>query len=326
MPSLLESRDYYKPFLYPQMFSFYQKQQELHWSPDEVPMAEDIKDWNRKLTVNEKNLLTQLLRFFTQADADVAQGYVERYLPRFPHPEVRMMLLSFASMEAVHQHAYSLLIDTLGIPESEYKAFQSYAEMRSKHEFMFERPVTKNISDLLVDIATFSAFGEGLQLFSSFAVLLSFQRRGLLKGASTITEWSLRDESLHVEGMLSLFHTLVKEHSRVWSDETKKRIYSTCRSMVDLEDAFIDLMFGMGDITGITAHETKIYIRYIADRRLLQLGLKPNYSVKVNPFPWLDEIMNLPTHTNFFESRATEYGKGGVEGWDTAFDFLVRSA
>jgi ribonucleoside-diphosphate reductase beta chain len=321
---LLEGRDYYKPFEYPAMFSFYQKQQKMHWSPEEIPMAEDIKDWNRRLTEVERGLLTQLFRFFTQADSDIAQGYVERYLPRFPHPEVRMMLLSFASMEAVHQHAYSLLIDTLGIPESEYKAFQAYKEMREKHEFMFEHPITKNITDLIVDIATFSAFGEGLQLFSSFAVLLSFQRRGLLKGASTVTEWSIRDESLHVEGMISLFHVLVNEHRRAWNDETKRRIYDTCRKMVDLEDAFIDLMFGMGDIEGINKESTKSYIRYIADRRLLQLGLKPNYGVKENPFSWLDEIMNLPVHTNFFEARSTEYGKGGVQGWDTAFNFLNK--
>lgn len=318
MTGLLESRDYYKPFSYPWANTAYRMAQSMHWLPHEAPMAEDINDWRRKLTENEKSLLTQLFRFFTQADVDVARGYVEKYLPRFPHPELRMMLLTFGAMEANHIDAYSTLIDTLGIPESEYRAFQQYKAMREKHEYMFES-AGKGIADLAVDIAVFSAFGEGMQLFSSFAILLSFQRRGLMKGMSTIVEWSLRDESLHVESMVRLFHELVKEHPRVWNDDTKKRIYETCREMVKLEDAFIDQAFSIGPVDGITPEEAKKYIRYIADRRLLQLGMKPNYKVKDNPLPWLDWITNAPTHTNFFESRSTEYGKGAIEGWDAAF-------
>lgn len=287
-------------------------------------MAEDINDWNNKLNTNEKSLLTQLFRFFTQADLDIAKGYFEKYAPRFPHPEIRMMIGAFIDMEANHIDAYSTLIDTLGIPESEYRAFQQYKAMRDKHEFMFERNTGKGISDLAVDIAVFSAFGEGMQLFSSFAILLSFQKRGLLKGMTTLVEWSLRDESHHVESMIQLFHTLIKEHPRVWNDETKKRIYDTCREMVELEDAFIDQAFSIGPVAGITPEETKKYIRYIADRRLLQLGLKPNFKVKDNPFSWLDWIMNAATHTNFFEQKSTEYSKQEIEGWDTAFTTIEK--
>lgn len=320
--SLLEPRDYYKPFKYPFAYEAYKKARSLAWEPHEAPMAEDINDWNKKLTENEKSLLTQLFRFFTQADIDIAKGYFEKYAPRFPHPEIRMMFGAFIDMEANHIDAYSTLIDTLGLPESEYKAFQEYAAMRNKHEFMFENSMGKGIADLVVDIAIFSAFGEGMQLFSSFAILLSFQKRGLMKGMSSLVEWSLRDESLHVEAMIKLFHTLVQEHPRVWNDETKQRIYETCRQMVKLEDAFIDQAFSIGPVEGITPDEAKKYIRYIADRRLLQLGLKPNYRVKDNPFQWLEFLMNAPTHTNFFESRSTEYGKGEIEGWNHAFDFI----
>ncbi|UTC28340.1 ribonucleoside-diphosphate reductase I subunit beta [Brevundimonas phage vB_BpoS-Gurke] len=323
-PSLLEPRDYYKPFVYPWAYQAYKVMQSLHWLPHEAPMAEDIKDWKTKLTENEKSLLTQLFRFFTQADVDVARGYFEKYALRFQHPELRMMIGSFIAAEANHIDAYATLIDTLGLPEIEFKAFQSYAAMREKHEYMFERESGKGIADLAVDIAVFSAFGEGMQLFSSFALLMSFQRRRLMKGMTTIIEWSIRDESHHVESMIKLFHELIKEHPRIWNDETKRRIYDACRSMVDLEDAFIDQAFSLGPVEGVTPESAKQYIRYIADRRLLQLGLKPNYGVRDNPFDWLDWIMNAPTHTNFFEQRSTDYGKGETQGWDNAFAFLKR--
>jgi ribonucleoside-diphosphate reductase beta chain len=153
-----------------------------------------------------------------------------------------------------------------------------------------------------------------MQLFSSFAILLSFKRRNLMKGMSTIIEWSLRDETHHVESMIKLFHTLIKENPKGVDRRTQADIYETAREMVELEDRFIDLAFEMGPVAGITAEETKQYIRFIADRRLLQLGLKPNYGQKDNPFEWLDEMMAAVTHTNFFEGRATEYSKGGVTG------------
>lgn len=325
MPNLLEGRDYYKPFSYEWAFRYYEIMfHELHWGPHEAPMMDDISDWKSRLTPAEQEFLTQLFRFFTQADVDIARGYYERYIPRFPHPEVRMMLGAFATAESNHIHAYATLIETLGMPESEFKAFQSFKAMKDKHEFMFERESGKSIADLAVDIACFSAFGEGMQLFSSFALLMNFQRRGLMRGMTTIVEWSIRDESLHVEAMIKLFHTLVAEHPRVWNDETKKRVYETCRQMVKLEDKFIEQAFSFGPVDGVTIEEAKRYIRYIADRRLLQLGLKPNYHVKENPFPWLDWIMNAPTHTNFFEQRPTEYGKGETPGWDRAFDFLDK--
>lgn len=322
--SLLKPRDYYKPFAYPEAYTAYKAMQSMHWLPHEAPMAEDIKDWNTRLTENERSLLTQLFRFFTQADVDIARGYYEKYAPRFPHPEIRMMFGAFIASEANHIDAYSTLIDTLGLPEGEYKAFQQYKAMRAKHEYMFERETGRSIGDLMVDLAVFSLFGEGMQLFSSFAILLSFQQRGLMKGMTTIVEWSIRDETHHVESMCWLLKQLIKEHPGAWNDDTKKRIYQACRDMVKLEDAFIDQAFSIGPVEGVTAKDAKQYIRYTADRRLMQGGLKANYHVKENPFSWLDWIMNAPTHTNFFEQRSTEYGKGEIAGWDHALDFLAQ--
>lgn len=317
--SLLTTRNYYKPFQYPWAFEAYHLQQKMHWLPEEVPLHEDVKDWNQRLTEAEKNLLTQLFRFFTQADLDIASGYLDKYIPIFKPPEVRMMLSAFANMEAVHIHAYSLLLDTIGMPESEYKAFQEYEEMREKHEYLgkydsIDMLGSLSISGLAKSLAVYSAFGEGLQLFSSFAILLNFSRFNKMKGMGQIVTWSVRDESLHVNSMIKMFHTLLDECEYLWIDEFKSEIYQACRDMVALEDKFIDLAFAQGGIEGLTSDEVKQYIRYIADRRLLQLGCKPNYGVKENPLTWLDSILNGVEHANFFENRATEYAKGAYTG------------
>lgn len=321
--SLFVKSKSYKPFKYPWAFDAYQRMQNLHWLPSEVPFQEDVYDWNQKLKPTEINLLTQLFRFFTKGDEDIGHGYIDKYQTIFKPTEVRMMLSSFTTSECNHIHSYSQLIDTLGLPESEYEAFADFAEMRDKHEYMFaDRTFGANgqerseIEKIALDLAVFSAFGEGMQLFSTFAVLLSFKRRGLMKGMSTIVEWSLRDETLHVECMIKLFHTLIKENPSVWKKPLKDAIGQTAREMVALEDQFIDLMLSMGEVEGVTAQEIKTYIRYVTDRRMLQLGLKPIYGVKDNPLEWIDEMMTAHTHTNFFEGRSTEYSKGGVTGWD----------
>lgn len=321
--SLFKKRNYYKPFEYPWAFEAYKIMQKLHWLPDEVPLQEDVRDWLEKLSPAEKNLLTQLFRFFTKGDEDIGHGYIDNYQTVFKPTEIRMMLSSFTTSECNHIDSYSQLIDTLGLPESEYEAFADYEAMRSKHDYMFadrtenaDGTKRSTIERRALDLAVFSAFGEGMQLFSSFAVLLSFKRRGLMKGMSTIVEWSLRDETHHVECMIKLFHTMIKENPKALTDNLKAAIAQTAREMVKLEDKFIDLMFEMGPIEGITSADVKTYVRYVCDRRMIQLGLKPIYRQKDNPFEWIDEMMSAHTHTNFFEGRATEYSKGGVVGWD----------
>ena len=312
--SLFKERNYYKPFDYEWAFESYGTMQKMHWLPSEVPLHEDIRDWNERLTKEEKNLINQILKFFTQGDVDIAKAYLDKYIPKFKSPEVRMMLSSFATSEANHAHAYSLLNDTLGEPALlDFKAFQEYKEMADKHTYLF-KDKGEGVEGLVRDIACFSAFGEGLQLFASFVMLLNFQRYGRMKGMCQIVTWSIRDETHHVESMIKLFKTLIKENPKIWKDKFKKTIYQTARDMVELEDKFIDLAFEMGGIRGLTSDEVKKYIRYIADRRLLQLSLKPNYGVKDNPLGWLDWVLNGVEHANFFENRATEYNKGATTG------------
>lgn len=313
--SLLETRSNYKPFLYPFAFDAYKKQSELHWLPHEIPMQNDVEDWKFKLTTEEKSLLTQIFRFFTTADVDVARGYSKYYLPMLSgNPEVAMMLNTFAAMEAIHVDAYSLLLDTIGMPEVEYQAFAKYKAMSDKHEYVNYLGSCSDAEDLAKKIAIYSGFGEGMQLFASFAILMNFPRFGKMKGMGQIITWSIRDESLHVEAMLKLFKTLVQENPRIWTDSLKKEIYEAAVKMVELEDSFIDLAFEQGEIQGLNKEDVKQYIRYIADRRLLQMGLKTNFKVKENPLLWLEEILNNQEHASFFEQRVTEYQKAAIIG------------
>jgi ribonucleoside-diphosphate reductase beta chain len=312
---ITDDRNSFKPFNYPWAYDAWLKHEQSHWLHTEVPMLEDVKDWKKNLTESEKQFLTNIFRFFTQGDIDVAGGYVNNYLPHFPQPEVRMMLLGFSAREALHIAAYSHLIETLGMPESTYGEFLEYTEMREKHEYLLDLS-SKNgtIESTATHIAAFSAFTEGMQLFSSFIMLLNFARHGKMKGMGQIITWSIVDETQHAEGMVKLFRTYVEENKEIWNDELKGKIYTIAEKMVDLEDKFISLAFRTGAITGLSEEDVKEYIRYIADRRLISLGLRGIFKRKKNPLPWVEEMINAPTHTNFFENRATDYAKGALSG------------
>jgi len=312
---LQDERDYFKPFHYPWAYDMWLKHEQSHWLHTEVPMLEDVKDWKNRLSTEEKYFLTNIFRFFTQSDIDVAGGYVKNYLPMFPQPEIRMMLTGFAAREALHVAAYSHLIESLGMPETVYNEFLEYDAMREKHEYFLEN-VGDNTS-IPVRIAAISAFTEGLALFSSFIMLLNFPRHGKMRGMGQIVTWSIVDETMHAEGMIKLFREYVEENREIWTDETKGTIYTIATKMVELEDKFVDLAFQMGKVEGLRDTEVKEYIRYIADRRLISMGMKGIFKVKKNPLPWVEEMINAPTHTNFFENRATDYAKGALTGsWD----------
>ena len=317
---LTQERTHFKPFNYPWAYEAWLKHEQAHWLHTEVPMMEDVKDWKKKLTVEEKTFLTNIFRFFTQGDIDVAGGYVKNYLPHFPQPEVRMMLLGFAAREGLHIAAYSHLIETLGLPEVTYSQFLEYQEMKDKHDYVLEiASKTGDPTDTATHIAVFSAFTEGMQLFSSFIMLLNFPRHGMMKGMGQIVTWSIVDETMHTESMLKLFKEYIKENPEIWNDELKSRIYTIAERMVELEDKFIDLAYETtgGSMRELDKEDVKKYIRYIADRRLITMGLKGIFKVKKNPLPWVEEMINAPVHGNFFENRVTDYAKGALTGsWD----------
>lgn len=318
---ITDDRSNFKPFNYPWAYDSWLKHEQSHWLHTEVPMLEDVKDWKKKLTQQEKDFLTHIFRFFTQGDIDVAGGYVKNYLPYFAQPEVRMMLLGFAAREALHIAAYSHLIETLGLPETMYNQFLEYQEMKDKHDYVLDLSAQNTTKEnTATHIAVFSAFTEGMQLFSSFIMLLNFPRHGKMKGMGQIVTWSIVDETQHCEAMIKLFRTYIEENKEIWTDELKSRIYSIAERMVELEDKFIDLSFETGAIEGLTREEVKEYIRYIADRRLISMGLKGIYKRKKNPLPWVEEMINAPIHTNFFENRSTDYAKAAHTGtWESVW-------
>ena len=309
----------YKPFYYSWAVDLTVRHEKAHWIEDEIDLGEDVGDWKtNKVTPVEKDDITNILRLFTQSDVAVGQNYYDQFIPKIKNNEVRNMLGSFASREGVHQRAYALLNDTLGLPDSEYHAFLEYKEMTDKIDFMQKSDNTTQ-RGLALAMAK-SVFNEGVALFASFVMLLNFQRVGKMKGMGKVVEWSIRDESMHVEGNSKLFKAFVAEHPKLVDNDFKKEIYGMAKDIVKLEDKFIELAYEMGDIEGLTKDEVKTYIRYITDRRLLQLGLKTNFKVKNNPLPWLEWILNGADHTNFFENRVTEYEVAGLTGsWETAY-------
>ncbi len=316
---LMTENPVYKPFRYPWAYDAWLQQQRIHWLPEEVPLADDVKDWHKTLTPAERNLLTQIFRFFTQADVEVNNCYMRHYARVFKPTEVLMMLAAFSNTETIHIAAYSHLLDTIGMPEVEYQAFLKYKEMKDKYDYMQSFRVDDPY-EIAKTMAAFGAFTEGLQLFASFAILLNFPRFGKMKGMGQIISWSVRDETLHCLSIIRLFRTFVSENPEVWNDSLKRDLYEICGTIVSHEDAFIDLAFEAGPVEGLDAETVKRYIRYIADRRLTQLGLEPMYGIEKNPLPWLDEMLNAIEHTNFFENRATEYSRAATTGtWEEAF-------
>lgn len=331
--SLLKGRNVYKPFTYERFFVRWQTHEKSHWLPNEVPMHDDIDDWENKLTVVQKEFLTNVFRFFTQGDVDVANAYYTQYLPFFRLPEVTMMLGSFAAREAIHIAAYSYLIETLGMPESTYSEFLEYKEMKEKNDYVntfcndnilsSNKDISKLTSDQLERIATsialFSGFVEGMQLFSTFAMLLIFPQNGFMKNMGSIVSWSIADETQHVDGMMDLFRTFVEEYrDEIRIDNLRENIIRVAREMVMMEKAFIDLVFDKYDskeFFGLTSDKLKLYIEFIADHRLKTMGFDPIFlTSQTNPLPELAVMINAPTHTNFFENTSTDYANVSTTG------------
>src|ERR1700743_1747118 len=306
---LLNSSGTYDIERYPWAYDCWKRQQQTHWLGEEVPRGNDIKDWSsERTTPAERALLTQIFRFFTQSDVEVGDNYLKRYIPIFQPLEIQMMMAAFSNMETVHIDAYALLLKTLGMPQAEFEAFRDYSEMRAKADYMHTFGVG-TVADVARTLAMFGAFTEGMSLFASFAMLMNFPRFNKMNGMGQIVSWSVRDESLHCEGITKLYHAWNAETGAV-TKTVQDDIVDVAKTMVGLEEGFVDLAFGLGEIEGMTADDIKSYVRYIADWRLSQLKLAPvfgyftkeenSYSqVKKHPLPWLVQILNGVEHANF---------------------------
>jgi len=323
--SLLKERVVYKPFEYPKAYDYWLKQQQAHWLHTEVPMAQDVTDWKSNLKDHEKNVVGGILKGFAQTETIVNDYWSTLVTKWFRKPEIIMMGTTLGSSETIHAEAYSLLNEQLGLDnfaefmedESTMAKIEALMEVRDSHE----KP---DWHKRAVSLAIFSAFTEGVNLFSSFAVLLSFKMRNLLKGVGQIVEWSVRDESLHSEAGCWLFRTLMQEHPEFKTDKLVKDIQDAATNALKLEFDFIDKVFEMGDLENLTKDELKNFIKHRVNTKMADLGLAPLIPASeidkgaLKTMKWFDAVIAGKQQTDFFASRVTNYSKGHLD-WSTAF-------
>ena len=306
----------YKPMQFEWAFEAFEIQNKMHWIPTEIDLLADLHEFNYVLNDKEKHIITQILRFFTQSDMEVARSYVDYYLPIFKCPEIRMMLMSFANMEGNHMHSYAYLNTSLRLPDSEYSEFMKYKEMTDKYDYM-QSFDPNNPFEIALTLAVVSGFIEGMTLFSSFAILMYFSvvrgqfSRSCLHGIGQIISFSIRDETLHCFSIIKLFHQFVKENiAHIDYGQLVNKIYEHADRVLKLELAFIDLIFKEGELDYVPIDDFKKYITYLADLRLTQLGLKTQYGYDSNPLPWTETFLYFKELANFFETTPTAYAKG----------------
>lgn len=304
----------YKPFQYPWAVERALEHEKAHWGEWEANLQDDVAQWKKgQIIPEEKEHITQILRLFTQSDVEVASNYLNVFIPRFKNNEIRAMLCSFASREFIHQRSYALLNDTLGLDEQEYSAFLEHRDMKNKIDFM--KTGDCETADSLAIALAQTVCNEGMSLFSAFVMLLNYQRVGKMKGMCEIVEWSIRDETMHVEGMIQLFKCYLQETPGLDVVRIRNVVVELYREAVDLEDAVIDQAYGSCTHKSDLAREdVKKYVRYLADRRLCQLGIDPLFSVETNPLGWLDWVISGDSFKNFFEGRVTDYSASGLKG------------
>jgi len=305
---LTEKSKTYKPLNYGWAEDYRKKSENMHWIAEEADLTNDVENY-KKASKEEKDFLKNILSIFTQSDFNVANGYLP-LLNSIKNNEVRGMLTSFMAREFIHQEAYAHLNESLGFPDSYYTDFLKHKETLEKNTYMQDTIFKSNFGLSLAK----GILLEGISLFGSFIMLKNFEREGKYLGVCQINDWSLKDETVHVEGNAMLFRTWCNENKGEVNDTFKRHIYSTAREIVELEKAFIDFAFGTYAPYKLSKDEVKTYIEYIADRRLTQLGLKPNYNIASNPLPWFDEVTNGSSLQNFFEGKVTEYSVVGLSG------------
>jgi len=315
---LFDERIAYKPFDYPEYYTEgWLKQAQAFWLHTEISMQSDIKDWNERLNEKEKNLVGNILLGFAQTECAVSDYWTQKVVSWFPKHEIRQMAMMFGSQETVHAVAYSYLNETLKLED--YEAFLHEPATAER----FDNLVAYSGSDttgIAKSLAVFSAFAEGVSLYSAFAVLYSFQLRNLLKGIGQQMKWSVRDESLHSKMGCQLFKHMCQEDTFLLAD-CRADVITAAEAMVALEEKYIDKMFEMGDIEGIKAYDLKQFIRKRTNEKLIELGYIdlgsyfPYDKKAATNLDWFYHLTGGVTHTDFFAIRPTDYSKAN-EGED----------
>jgi len=311
---LFDERIAYKPFDYPEYYTEgWLKQAQAFWLHTEISMQSDIKDWNEKLDKKEKNLVGNILLGFAQTECAVSDYWTQKVVSWFPKHEIKQMAMMFGSQETVHAVAYSYLNETLKLED--YEAFLHEPATARRFDNLVAYDGTSSIG-IGTSLAIFSAFAEGVSLYSAFAVLYSFQLRNLLKGIGQQMKWSVRDESLHSKMGCQLFRQMCQEDNTLL-EACRHNVTEAASTMIKLEESYIDKMFEMGDIEGIKANDLKQFIRKRTNEKLAELGyidLGSYFSYDTEAASNLDWFYHLTggvTHTDFFAIRPTDYSKAG---------------
>ena len=314
---ITEPRNFYKPFEYQTAFDFYKDQHRAHWLADEVPLASDLNDWKLKLNDSERNLIGNILKSFAQTEVHVNDYWSTKVSLWFPKPEVQAMARVFADFESIHAEAYARLNEELGLDD--FAAFLEDEEAKAKIDRLVETP-GETLHEKALSLAIFSAFTEGVNLFSSFAVLMSFQLRNLMKGTGQIVEWSVRDESLHSKAGCWLFNKLLEEQPELNTPEMRDNVIEACNISVKLEFDFIDKAFEMGAVEGLNVDQLKNFIKARANEKMIELGYNAIYN-DIDPnllkqMDWFGHLTSGKTHQDFFAGRVTNYSKSAADWSD----------
>ncbi len=312
--TILTPRITYAPFEYDRAYKYWELQQQSHWLHHEVAMAGDINDWKLNLSPAEKNIVGNILKGFTQSEVFIQEYWGSLISKWFKKPEIQMMAATFSAFESIHAVSYAYLNQSLGLED--FSAFLHEPTAKAKIDrLILTKGKTKE--EIAKSLAVFSAFNEGVNLFSSFAILLNFSRFNKMKGLGQIIAFSIKDESLHSEAGCWLFRTLIEEFPEIWTDELKREIYDAARTTIELEDAFIDKVFEMGDIEGLTSKEVKNFIRHRCNTKLEDLGLKKNWKnidkELLKSMEWFSVLSAGASLQDWFSGRETNYSQGNVD-------------
>ena len=318
---ILKERIPYKPFEYQQAADYWLQQHQAHWLPTEVPLANDLTDWNQNLDEVEKNIIGSILKGFAQTETVVNDYWTGLVTGWFRKPEVIAMATTFGAMETIHAEAYSLLNETLGLDDfSEFMEDETtMAKIENLMNVRDSFDGETNWHEVAKSLAIFSAFTEGVNLFSSFAVLLSFKLTNRLKGVGQIVEWSIRDESLHSNAGCWLFRQLMEEKPELNTPELRESIKEAALLSLKLELDFIDKVYEMGDLEGCSKYDLVSFIKHRVNTKMGDLGLEPVVNgidkEAVQRMKWFDSLSAGKQHTDFFANRVTNYSKG-AQKWD----------
>ena len=317
------------PFKYKWAWEKYLATCANHWMPQEVNMSRDIALWKdpNGLSEDERRIIKRNLGFFVTADSLAANNIVLGTYRHITAPECRQFLLRQAFEEAIHTHAYQYIVESLGLDEGEiFNAYHEVASIREKDEFLipfieaimdpnFHTGTVENDQTLLKSLIVFACLMEGLFFYVGFTQILALGRQNKMTGAAEQYQYILRDESMHCNFGIDLINQVKAENPHLWTAEFKAEIRELFERAVALEYRYAEDTMPRG-VLGMNASMFKGYLRYIANRRAVQIGLAELFPNEENPFPWMSEMIDLKKERNFFETRVIDYQSGGALSWE----------